>query len=440
MQQAIGAAILALYLVCSALLAPVFRVMLARRAARGREDKRRWREKLGAPGARRPEGQLLWLHAASVGELASVTGLIAALAEARPHTALLVTTSTMTSARLAAERLPRRVLHQYLPLDLPGAVTRFLDHWRPDAAVWVESELWPRLIGQTAARRIPMLLVNARMSDRSARRWQRVPALAQRLLACFAQVFAQDAQTARHLAALGLPPARLQSLGSLKENTSPLPFDAAERGRLAAAWAGRPRWLAASTHAGEEAVVLAAHRLAGAAMPGLLLILAPRHPERGASVAAMARAAGFAPSERAAGVGDAATAEVYLADTLGEMGLWFDLAPVAFLGGSLIAVGGHNPYEPVAQGAAVLHGPHTANFSEIYARLDAAGGARKVADAEALAAALVDLLADGGAAAAAQAHAARGAVSASADAVQAALAAAIAATLDSAGAGAARRG
>jgi 3-deoxy-D-manno-octulosonic-acid transferase len=431
MQQAIGAVILAFYLALMALLAPVARLVLARRAARGREDRLRWREKLGVAGAARPGGQLIWLHAASVGELASVVGLVAELCNARPGVALLVTTSTETSARLAAERLPAPVLHQYLPLDLPGAVARFLDHWRPDVAVWVESEFWPRLIERTAARNIPMVLVNARMSDRSARRWQKVRGLAQRLLDHFGQVFAQDAQTARQLAALGLPPERLHALGSLKETAAPLPFDTTERDRLAGLWAGRPRWLAASTHAGEETAVLAAHRIAKRAMPDLLLILAPRHPERGAAVAAEARAAGFALAMRAGGLGEAATADVYLADTLGEMGLWFNLAPIAFLGGSLAPIGGHNPYEPVAQGAAVVHGPHVGNFREIYTRLAAAGGAREVAGADALADALGQLLTNGAAAARAQAEAARAVVSANGEATRNAMLAGIFTALDS---------
>ncbi|MBW6507585.1 MAG: 3-deoxy-D-manno-octulosonic acid transferase [Rhodobacteraceae bacterium] len=432
MQQAIGAAILALYLALTALCAPLLRHALAKRAAQGREDRARWREKLGVAGKARPAGPLLWLHAASMGELASVVALVTALCQARPGVALLVTTSTETSARLAAERLPARVLHQYLPLDLPGAVTRFLDHWHPDVAVWVESEFWPRLLEQTAARKIPMVLINARISDRSARRWHKVRGLAQRLLGHFGQVFAQDANTAQHLAALGVATGRLHAVGSLKENTAPLPFDATERDRLAGLWAGRPRWLAASTHAGEEALVLAAHRLAMRAMPELLLILAPRHPERGAAVAAEAQAAGLALAERAGQHGEVATAEVYLADTLGELGLWFDLAPVVFLGGSLVPIGGHNPYEPVAQGAAVLHGPHIGNFGEIFARLDAGGGAQAVAGAQTLADAVSQLLADGATAARAQAEAARAVTSCNGAAAQKAMLAGIIAPLDGA--------
>jgi len=406
MQSARAAIVLRLYLALTALAAPVLRLVLAWRAARGREDPHRWREKLGVPGLARPEGALMWLHAASVGELLSISALVAALAEARPGLALLVTTSTQTSARLAATRLPARALHQYLPLDTPGAVRRFLDHWRPDAAVWVESELWPRLIEATAARGVPMLLLNARMSGRSAARWQRLGGLA-RLLGHFDAVLAQDAQSARHLAALGVPKDRLATPGSLKQTTAPLGFDAAERDRLAALWAERPRWVAASTHPGEDTMALDAHRLAAAAYPGLLLILVPRHPERGGAVAAEVRATGLTLAERASGRGDIASAQVYLADTLGEMGLWFDLAPVAFIGGSLVPVGGHNPYEPVAQGVAVLHGPHVGNFGDPYARLDAAGGATQVADSTALGNAVARLLANSAAPADAQAQAAR---------------------------------
>ncbi|WP_372840239.1 3-deoxy-D-manno-octulosonic acid transferase [Phaeovulum sp.] len=434
MQQAIGAIILALYLALTALAAPLLRWLLARRAATGREDPQRWREKLGVAGAVRPEGQLLWLHAASVGELLSVVSLVQALAKARPGLGLLVTTSTITSARLAATRLPAHVVHQYLPLDTPRAVTRFLDHWHPDVAVWVESEFWPRLIEATAARGVPMLLVNARVSDRSARRWQRMGALAQRLLSHFSQVLAQDAQSARNLLAIGLAPERLTRAGSLKESAAALPVDSAERARLRALWSARPRWLAASTHAGEEAEVFAAQRAAAAALPGLLLILAPRHPIRGPALAAEARAAGFSVAERSSGQGDAALADVYLADTLGEMGLWFDLAPVAFLGGSLVPVGGHNPYEPVAQGAAVLHGPEVGNFREVYARLDAAGAALAVADAAALAAALPRLLADDASAARAQAQTAQPLLADAGEGAEAAALAALLGALDAASA------
>jgi 3-deoxy-D-manno-octulosonic-acid transferase len=434
MQRVIGAAILAIYLALTALGAPLLRLVLARRAARGSEDPNRWREKLGLPGVERPEGTLVWLHAASVGELLSVVALIRSLAAARPDLCPLVTTSTQTSARLAAERLPARALHQYLPLDTPGAVRHFLDHWHPDAAVWVESELWPRLVEETAARGIPMLLIGARMSDHSAARWRRLGGLAARLLGRFAVVQVQDAQTARHFVALGVRPERLQSPGSLKEAAAPLPFEVAERDRLAALWAGRPRWLAASTHPGEDAVVLAAHRRAAAALPGLLTIIAPRHPERGAAVAEAVQAAGLTLARRGASGGDEAGAEVFLADTLGEMGLWFDLAPVAFMGGSLVPVGGHNPFEPVAQGCALLHGPEICNFCDAYARLDAAGGARQVTDAQSLADAVAALLAQSGAPARAQADRARAAMPPGADAALHVALAAVLSVLAQAGA------
>lgn len=409
-QRAIGAITLRVYFGLTALLAPLAGLLLRHRLARGREDRFRWREKLGWPGQPRPEGRLLWLHAVSVGEMLSIAGLLAELARRHPETRVLLTTSTVTAAGLAPERLPAQVLHQFLPLDTPGAVARFLDHWRPDAAVWVESELWPRLIWQTHRRGIPMLLVNARMSDRSARRWRAVPGAAAALLQRFRVVFAQDAQTAEHLRALGVPLARLRALGSLKETLAPLPFDAAERDRFRALWAGRPLWLAASTHAGEEAAVLQAHALARRTLPDLLLILAPRHPERGAALATEVAGAGLICARRSLRQDAGAGVAVYLADTLGELGLWFDLAPLAFIGGSLVPVGGHNAYEPVAQGAAVLHGPQIFNFRELYDRLHAVGGACEVDSAEALAAAVVRLLNDSAAAARSQAQAALAAI------------------------------
>ena len=430
MQDLVATAVLMIYRVLTAAAAPFMRILLSWRAAHGREDPLRWREKLGVPGLARPEGQLVWLHAVSVGELLSVLRLIGALADARPELHVLVTTSTQSSGQVAHLRLRAGVMHQYLPLDTPGAVRRFLQHWRPDVAIWVESEFWPRLLAATAARGTPMLLLNARVSDRSALRWSKLSALAGRLLGSFTAVLAQDTQSARHLAALGVQQDRLTTPGSLKETAAPLDFDTVERDRLAALWADRPRWVAASTHPGEDAKVLQAHHLAAAAHPGLLLVLVPRHPERGGAVAAEVRAAGLTLAERASGRGAVASAHVYLADTLGEMGLWFDLAPVAFIGGSLVPIGGHNPFEPVAQGAAVLHGPSVSNFHESYARLDAAGGAIEVADSTALGNAVSRLLANSAAQAEAQAQAARTVLGSGAETAIAAALAEISAALD----------
>ncbi len=373
------------YLFATALWSPLAKGFLRKRLAAGKEDPLRWTEKLGQASAPRPEGPLVWVHAVSVGEGLSVLPLLSALT-ASAH--VLLTCTTVTSARLMAERAPEGTIVQFLPLDLPAPVRRFLRHWRPDVAVMVESEFWPRLIRETHARAVPLLLVNARISDRSFRRWQRLPRLAAALLGRFSALTAPDAAAADKLVALGADPSRLRVTGSLKRGAEPLPVDPAERGRMRALFAQRPVWLAASTHPGEEALLAAAHSALLRLQPDALLVLAPRHPERAGSIRATLEGAGLSVTRRS--IGEPPASQVYLADTLGELGLWFDLCPLSFIGGSLVPVGGHNAYEPALHGSAILHGPHVANFADLYARLDANGGARSVT-AETLAAALVTL-------------------------------------------------
>jgi 3-deoxy-D-manno-octulosonic-acid transferase len=380
----------------AAALAPLLPLHLRRRAARGKEDAARIAERYGH-GAARPPGRLLWLHAASVGETLSVLPLIAALAARDPALRFLVTTGTVTSAGLLAQRLPGalapRVAHRFVPLDVPRWVARFLAGWRPDAAVFVESELWPNLVAAAAARGIPLALVNARISDRSARWWRRAPGLARQVLSAFRLVLAQTEADAARLRALGAAGATCP--GNLKYAAAPLPADPAELARLSALLAGRTAWVAASTHPGEEALALEAQRrLADAQpdLPGLLAIIVPRHPERGAAVAALA---GDLPvARRAAGQDPAPGTAVLVADTLGELGLWYRLARVAFVGGSLVPHGGQNPLEPARLGCPVVTGPHTWNFAEILDRLETAGGVARLAEGPDPAGALAEALAD----------------------------------------------
>lgn len=382
-------ALVAGWLGLTALAAPLGERLLRKRLSQGKEDPDRWREKLGVPSLPRPEGRLVWVHAVSVGEGLSILPLLNRLVTAGVQ--VLVTSTTVTSARLLSERLPSGCRHQFLPLDTAPAVGAFLDHWRPDVAVMVESEFWPRLIHDTHARGIPLVLANARMSEGSARRWRRVSGPIRAMLARFHAITAPDARIAALLADLGADPARIRVTGSLKRGAERLPVSTAERAALDTAIGSRPRWLAASTHPGEEEAVLDAHRriLSGAA--DALLVLAPRHPDRGAAIAALIQGAGLTVARRSAGELPAAGTQVYLADTLGEMGLWFDLCPVAFVGGSLVPVGGHNAYEPVAHGAAVLTGPHVGNFAALYDGLLSAGGAVTVPDAAGLAQAVTAL-------------------------------------------------
>ncbi len=384
-----GALPAGLWRLVAAALAPLAPFWLARRARRGKEDPARLAERQGFGADRRP-GRLVWLHGASVGEAMSLLPLLVALAARDPRLRLLVTTGTVTSARLLAERLPAdlagRVDHRFLPLDAPAWVARFLDGWRPDAAVFVESELWPNLLGAAVARGIPLGLVNARLSRKAAAGWARAPGFAARVLGGFRLITAQTADDAARLRGLGA--GRVETWGNLKAAAAPLPAQPAELTRLRAALSGRPVLVAASTHAGEEALILPLLPGLAAAAPGLLALIVPRHPERGAEVAALA---GGAP-RRSQGQEPAPGDAVWVADTLGELGLWFRLADAAVIGASFLAPGGHNPLEAARLGCPVLFGPNMASFPEITDALLAAGGAVQVPDAAALAPALADVL------------------------------------------------
>ena len=378
---------------CASLLAtPVVNAWLAHRRRRGKEDEARFGERLGRPGLPRPEGRLLWMHAVSVGESLSLLPLVERVRDAFPDVHVLITSGTVTSAQLLRERLPAGVLHQFAPVDRPSAVRRFAGHWRPDLAVWVESELWPNLVLETAGRGIPLLLVNARMSARSGERWRRAPHLCQPLLAAFTGVLAQTEADAARFRALGARNVAVR--GNLKNDARPLPADDDAVADLRQAIGGRPRWIAASTHEGEEAAVAEAARALSQVFPNLLTILAPRHPERGAAVTEMLERRGLVTARRSANSAIASATAVYLIDTLGELGLVYRLADIAFVGGSLAPHGGHNPLEPARLDCALIAGPHTENFAEAYAALEHAGALNRVNDADALAGAVRALLED----------------------------------------------
>ena len=487
---------LALYLAVSRLAGPVARPLLRRRLAHGREDAARLGERLGQAGLPRPEGRLVWVHGASVGEATSAMPLVAALAGR--GFAVLVTTGTVTAAKRMGALLPEGVLHQFVPVDTASAVRGFLDHWQPDLAILMESELWPRMITETARRRIPMALVNARLSARSFRRWRLLPGMARRLFESFGLILTQDEASAARIRELG---GTARHAGNLKAMVKPPECDRQELHAIRELLHGRRLWLAASTHEGEEEAVIAAHRALSAASGGVaadevspasgreggaepaqdragrgvaavksaasmpetalsaeamaeggtvrrvqespgksagttrpaetatphggidawaagdpdsspegggtrpaqtepeggrkpLLILAPRHPERSREIVELLTRAGLSFVRRVAGEMPGSGTDVWLADTLGEMGLWYRLAPIAFIGGSLVELGGHTPFEPISLGAAVLHGPHVANFAPAYAALDGAGGAMELSGGAELAAALRALMAD----------------------------------------------
>jgi 3-deoxy-D-manno-octulosonic-acid transferase len=385
---------LVLYRSVATLLGPLVRLFLALRRRRGKEDPVRFAERLGRASLPRPPGPLLWLHAASVGEAASLLALIDRLAAERPGLSMLVTTGTVTSARLLAQRLPAgRACHQFVPVDRPSYVRRFLDHWRPDLAIWVESELWPDLVAATQARGIPMALLNGRMSQRSVARWRRWSGLIGPLLGGLSLCLAQDETQRARLRELGAVAA--ETVGDLKAAAPPLPCDAEALARLAAAIGERPFWLAASTHPGEEEAAACVLRRLQAAHPGLLTLIVPRHPARAGEIRALLERDGLTVAQRSRGeaIGDAT--QIYLADSMGEMGLFYRLAEIVFLGGSLAPVGGHNPLEQALLGCAILHGPDMSNCAATARALAEAGGAHRVADAEELALEVDRLLRDG---------------------------------------------
>ena len=328
------------------------------------------------------------MHGASVGELTSARPLVEALAEAHPGRGILVTANTVSGRALAETWEMAGLTARLAPLDFRWAVGRFMRRQRPAALVALENELWPNRLLLAGRLGIPAAAAGARMSERSAMRWRRMPKLAKAILGNIGYLSAQDGGSAERFAALGVPPERIGPVLSLKALARLEPPPEKELARLRRVFRRSETWLAASTHPGEEAQVLEAFRITLKSRPELKLIIAPRHPARGARIASEARRAGWRLSRRAAGEAPDADTDVYLADTLGEMSLWYALAGATFVGGSLVKKGGHTPYEPADAGLAMLHGPYVENFAEVYRRLDSAGGALEVADSAELARAL----------------------------------------------------
>ena len=376
---------LALYAAATALLQPLAPRVLRARAKAGKEDVGRLAERLGRAGAPRPPGPLVWLHGVSVGESLSLLPFVDALRSHRPDLVLLVTSGTVTSAQLLAQRLPPGVIHQYAPVDSPRAVRRFLDYWRPAVGLLVESELWPNLILGARRRGVRLALLSARITEASAKGWGRAPASARALLSAFDLVMPQDAATATRLERLG---ATVGPFLNLKLAADAPPADEAELAKLRQAIGARPVVLAASTHSGEELLI-------AQAAPEALLVMAPRHPGRGAEVADLLRGAGLSVARRSAGELPGPDIQAYVADTLGEMGIFLRLADVAVMGGAFVeGVGGHNPLEAARLGKPVITGPHAFNARDIYAEMFAAAAAMEAADGQMLARHLAGLLAN----------------------------------------------
>ena len=384
---------LRLYQAVTALSGPILKILLEKRNKAGKEIPERLLEKQGIPGQPRPKGALIWLHGASVGESLSMLPLIQRLQTQFPDRPILVTTGTRTSAELMAKRLPPGVIHQFYPLDHPAWAKKFLDHWQPSHVLWFESELWPNMLSHLQKRRIPTILLNARMSDRSFAKWQKWPQTIAAILSGFQQILAQSQDDYQHFTALTNQ--KIDMLGNLKYAAGDLPADAETLADLRHVIGQRPVWCAASTHPGEEEQMLIAHQLVCEKHPDCLLILVPRHPERGAKLEETLDTDLIGPlARRSDGQNLTRDTAIYLADTLGEMGLWYRLAPVVFVGGSFKPVGGHNPLEPARLGCAVLFGPEMFNFKEMASHFAEAGTESTVPDGKALGQRVALLLAD----------------------------------------------
>ncbi|WP_322517889.1 3-deoxy-D-manno-octulosonic acid transferase [Rhodopseudomonas palustris] len=371
-------------------MAPLVPLLIKRRLNQGKEEAARVDERRGVAAHVRPHGPLVWIHGASVGEVLAAAGLIERLRALNLR--ILLTSGTVTSAAVVAKRFPPDIIHQFIPYDAPRFVARFLDHWQPSLALFIESDLWPNLILASAARRLPMVLINGRMSQRSFPRWRRASATIGTLLGKFDICLAQSRMDAERFSALGSR--NVITTGNLKMDVEPPPGDPARLERLMAVTRGRPVIVAASTHPGEEEILLDVHRTLIGVFPALLTVIVPRHPHRGEQIAGLIEASGLHAALRSREQLPTAATAIYVADTMGELGLFYRLAPIVFMGGSLIEHGGQNPIEAVKLGASIVHGPHVSNFSDVYRALDDEGGAFTAADAAALVRRFGQLLSD----------------------------------------------
>lgn len=379
---------LALYRGLTGLGAPLINVYLHRRMARGKEHPDRFSERMGIASQPRPNSPLVWVHAASVGEAQSALALIDGILHLRTDVFVLITTGTVTSAKMLSGRLPPRSFHQFVPVDRLPWVRRFLDYWDPDLALWIESEFWPNLITETADRNIPLALVNGRISRKSFSNWRHMPAFIRNIVGRFQLCLAQTDDEAERFRTLGAR--RVDCVGNLKFSAAPLPFEEPELVELCAAVGGRPRWLAANTHRGEETLVIETHAVCRQTHKDALNILVPRHPERGGEIRSLLEAAGMRVSQRSKGEPIDETIDVYLADTLGELGLFYRLSDIVFIGGTIAygggaSHGGHNPMEAAQLNCAILHGPDMTNQEMTAMALARARAVRTITDAETLA-------------------------------------------------------
>ncbi len=368
----------------------VIRRYIKKRQQNGKEDIKRFNERIGKPKMKRPDGKLIWFHGASVGESLSMLPLINKLLENYPDAHIMVTTGTVTSAEVMGKRLPERAFHQYIPIDNPKFVSRFIKHWHPDLVLWFESDLWPALLSGIKRKNIPLILVNGRISNKSFKRWQQFDFISKELLGCFTYCLGQSEEDAYRLRVLGAKDS--MCLGNLKYAGINPPVDAEKKAEIMEQIEGRPLWAVSSTHNDEELKIGKFLKRVIEKVPGLITIIAPRHPNRGPEIQEQLNELGLKTALRSKGEKISKTTDVYIADTIGEVGIWYDMAPIVFIGGSLIPHGGQNFMEPSRFRDAVLVGPHMHNFTDAMNRAKKADAVIQVNDVVKLEEALLQLL------------------------------------------------
>ncbi len=383
-------ATLFLYRLLTIIGSPLIAGLLLFRFYRGKEDKKRFAERLGICRKRRPNGKLVWMHGASVGECLSMLPLVKKLLAENRNLTVMVTSGTVTSAGLMAVRLPEKAFHQYLPVDFPWATKAFVKHWKPDLVLWFESDFWPNMLSAVRENNIPLVLLNGRISDKSFARWQKLPVMIKAIQNLFTLSFGQTQEDARRLKVLGAND--VVSVGNLKFAATYPPFDLTELKAMKKIIGERPCWCMASTHANEEKIGMQTHLEIAREYKNLLTIIAPRHPNRGDEIEKMLIKNGLTVARRSQGESITSQTNVYLADTIGEMGLIYQLSPYVFVGGSLIPFGGQNMLEPMRLHRAVIIGPYAFNFREIVAKAKKANALVEVADGAGLTQQLLSFL------------------------------------------------
>ncbi len=358
---------LKLYRLLQILITPFVDLYLIYRRIIGKEHKYRFAERLGKSSLPRPGGELVWVHAASIGESVSVIPLLEEIGNKYPDINILITTGTVTSAKLLEKKLPKKIIHQFVPVDMLTNVRRFLKHWQPDVALWVESELWPNLLYETSAGGCPIIMVNARMSSQSLEKWKKHKALAEEIFGCFSMCLAQSEYEAGKFTQAGI--ANSINAGNLKYESPALYADPAETGKIITAIGKRPVWLAASTSGSEELIVAKVHKKLSEKYPDILTIIVPRHPERSKDISEILRAENLNFTRRSKGEGIENDTQIYLADTIGELGIFYRVSGIVLMGGSLVNHGGQNPLEPARLDCAIVTGPNIYNFKDIYAEM-----------------------------------------------------------------------